>query len=54
MLLPVGNKRGFGLEEALVFGSIIVVSGVSNKAFLFLSGKLFLLLVKLLELLILA
>ncbi len=54
MLLSIGDERGFGLEEALIVGSIIVVSGVSNKAFLFLGGKLFLLLVELLELLILA
>src|SRR6266536_6543112 len=53
MLLSVGNKRGFGLEEALVVRSSIMVSRVSNKAFLFLSSELFLLLVELLELLIL-
>ena len=53
MLLSVGDKRGFGLEEVLIVGLIIIVSRVSNKAFLFLSGKLFLLLVELLELLIL-
>ena len=54
MLLSVGDERGFGLEEALIVGSIIVVSRVSNKAFLFLGGELFPLLVELLELLILA
>ena len=53
MLLSVGDERGFGLEEALIVRSIIIVNRVSNKAFLFLGGKLFLLLVELLELLIL-
>jgi len=53
VLLSVGDKRGFGLEEALIVGSIIIVSRVSNKAFLFLGSELFLLLVELLELLIL-
>ena len=53
MLLSVGDERGFGLEEALIVRSIIIVSRVSNKAFLFLSSKLFPLLVELLELLIL-
>ena len=53
MLLSIGDKQGFSLEEALIVRLIIIVSRVSNKAFLFLSSKLFLLLIKLLELLIL-
>ncbi len=53
MLLSVGNEQGFGLEEALIVRSIIIVSRVSNKAFLFLGSELFPLLVELLELLIL-
>jgi hypothetical protein len=51
MLLSIGDERGFGLEKALVVGSITRV-GLIKEALLFLSVKLLSLLVELLELFI--
>ena len=51
MPLSIGDERGFGLEEALVVRSIVIV-GIMKEALLFLSIKLVLLLIKLLELFI--